>query len=66
MPSPEELINLTKEEICAVLCIFIMEAKNADGQDYTIDTLYDLIIMIQCFLKQNCKSLHFLDEDVFF
>ena len=66
VPSPEELINLSKVEICKVLCKFVMEAKNADGFGYTCDTLYDLIIMVQSFLKQNGKRMKFLEEDVFF
>ena len=57
VPSPDDLITLNKSDICSVLCKFVMEAKNADGKDYTRDTLYDLIIMIQSFLKQNGKPM---------
>ena len=66
IPLSKELINLPKEEICLVLCKFVMEAHNSDGKDYTRDTLYDLIIMVQSFLKQNGKPMKFLEEDVFF
>ena len=66
VPSPEQLITMSKPEICAVLCKFVVEVKNADGVDYTHDTLYDLVIMIQSFLKQHGVVMKFLDEDVFF
>ena len=66
MPSPDELIKLSEEEMCKVLCKFVMEAKNTDGYDYTRDTLYDLIIMVQSFLKENRHPVKFLGDDVFF
>ena len=53
VPSPDDLLMLPKSEVTKVLCLFIMEVKNASGHDYTRDTLYDLIIMVQSFFKQN-------------
>ena len=66
IPSPDELLQYTKQEICKVLCTFVVEAKNADGFDYDRDTLYDLIVMVQSFLKQNRRPMKFFEEDVFF
>ena len=51
VPTPDELINLLKADICKTLCSFVVEAKNVDGDDYNRDTLYDLIVMVQSILK---------------
>ena len=53
VPTPDQLIEMSKSEICKTLCTFVLEAKNSDGGDYNRDTLYDLIVMVQSFLKQN-------------
>ena len=58
VPNPDELVKITSQDICKILCTFIMEVKNANGDDYNRDTLYDLIVMVQSFLKKNghmCK-----------
>ena len=66
VPSPEELINLSKEDICKTLCVFVMEVKNSVGEDYNRDTLYDLIIMVQSFLKQSRYPVKFFEDEIFF
>ena len=40
--------------------------KNANGQDYNCDTLYDLIVMVQLFFKENGKAYRFFDDNDFF
>ena len=66
VPSPDDLISLDKGDIVKTLCMFILEVKNANGEDYTRDTLYDLIVMIQSFFKQNGRPLKFFEDDQFF
>ena len=66
IPTPEELLKLSKADISKVLCTFVLEAKNSDGDDYNRDTLYDLVFMVQSFLKQNCRPLKFFDDVEFF
>ena len=64
VPDPDELIGLPSEEICKMLCMFVMEVKNANG-DYYRDMFYDLMVMVQAFLKKNrCQCKFF--ADVFF
>ena len=63
---PDELLLLTKEEVVKVLCLFVMEVKDACGKDYNRDTLYDLVIMVQSFFKENGKLYKFLDDPDFF
>ena len=65
VPTSDELIILSPQEICHVLCYFIVEVKNVDGKDYTRDTLYDLVVMVQAFLKKNRRPIK-LFEDVEF
>ena len=65
VPIPDELIILDKEGITKTLCIFIMEIKNTNGDDYTCDTLYDLIVMLQSFFKDNKHAFKFFEYDNF-
>ena len=66
VPSPDDLLQMSKKEISDVLCLFVLEVKNANGNDYTRDTLYDLLIMVQSFFKQNKCSYKFLEDTDFF
>ena len=40
--------------------------KDSNGNDYNCDTLYDLMIMVQCFFKENRRPLKFFEDDEFF
>ena len=53
VPDPDELLNWSKEEVTKVMCLFIMEVRNANGDEYNCDTLYDLVVMVQSFFKEN-------------
>ena len=66
VPSPDELIQLDKNGVTKALCLFILEVRNANGDDYTRDTLYDMIVMIQSFFKENGRPLKFFEDDDFF
>ena len=66
VPNPDELIFMEKSDVIKVLCMFILEVKNAAGDDYTRDTLYDLIVMVQAFFKQNRRPFKFFEDDEFF
>ena len=39
VPDPDELLKLPKKDIVNILCLFILEVKNASGEDYNRDTL---------------------------
>ena len=66
VPDPDELIKLSKSEVVSILCLFIMEVKNSSGDDYNRDTLYDLIVMVQSFFKENGLPYKFFNDDEFF
>ena len=66
VPDPDELLKLSKEDITNVLCLFIMEVKNANGDVFNRDTLYNMIVMVQSFFKQNGLAYKFFNDDVFF
>ena len=66
VPSPDELLTIVKEEVVKVVCLFILEVRDANGNDYNRDTLYDLIVMVQSFFKQNRLPYHFFEDDAFF
>ena len=57
---------MLKPDVAKVICLFIHEVKNANGDDYTCDTLYDLIVMVQSFFKQIRKCYKFFEDDEFF
>ena len=66
VPDPDELLTAEKPLIVKTLCLFILEVKDANGNDYNRDTLYDLVIMIQCFFKENGRPFKFFEDDAFF
>ena len=66
VPNPDELIEMCKNNIIKVICMFILEVKDGSGNDYNHDTLYDLIVMVQSFFKQNGLAYKFFDDDAFF
>ncbi|CAC5399500.1 unnamed protein product [Mytilus coruscus] len=53
---------MTNYQLNTVLGYFITEVRNKKGLDYYPNTLYELIICIQRFLRQNEKSISILDE----
>ena len=61
-----ELLNADKGDIVKTLCLFVLQVKDANGNDYNCDTLYDLVIMVQCFFKENQCSYNFFEDDAFF
>ena len=63
---PDELLAASKTDIVKTLCLFIMEVKDSGGNDYNRDTLYDLIIMVQCFFKENRCPYKFFEDTEFF
>ena len=66
VPDPDELVLLSAEGICNVLCKFVLEVKNSNGEDYNRDTLYDMLVMIQSFLKKNKRYCKFFEDTEFF
>ena len=66
VPDPDGLLNASKSDIVKTLCTFILKVKDSNGNDYNCDTLYDLVIMIQSFFKENRKPYKFFEDDEFF
>ena len=66
VPDPDELLKLSKDDITNVMCFFIMEGKNANGEDYNRDSLYDLIVIVQSFFKENRLPYKLFKDDTFF
>ena len=66
VPDPDKLVLLSAEGICNVLCKFVLEVKISNGEDYNRDTLYDMIVMIQSFLKKNQRYCKIFEDTEFF
>ena len=66
VPSPDDLILMTKNDISKIICMFIMEVRDGSGREYNRDTLYDVIVMVQAFFKQNRRPFKFFDDDEFY
>ncbi|KAE8751487.1 hypothetical protein FOCC_FOCC001733 [Frankliniella occidentalis] len=49
----EDILQLTADELNYSLCLFVKEALNPNGQEYTPDTLYYLCLGIQQYLVEN-------------
>ncbi|CAG2234520.1 unnamed protein product [Mytilus edulis] len=53
---------MTNDQLNTVLGYFITEVRNKKGLEYYPNTLYELIICIQRFLRQNDRSISILDD----
>ena len=51
VPTPDDLVDFSKQDIVKVLCMFIHEVRDGNGNEYNCDTLYDMIVMVQAFFK---------------
>lgn len=60
-----DLLLMTDKEMTEVVCRFILEVRKKDGTDYPTETLYDLVLSLQLYLKQNGRKVRFLDDDEF-
>lgn len=47
------------------LCNFITEVRNKEGTNYRPYTIYEIVISIQHFLRQNGNFVSFLDDNDF-
>lgn len=56
------LVTMTNDQLNTVLGYFITEVRNKKGLEYYPNTLYELIICIQRFLRQNDRSISILDD----
>ena len=63
---PDQLLIADKKDIVNTLCLFVLEVKDSNGNDYNRDTLYDLLVMVQSLFKENRKRYKLFEDDAFF
>ena len=61
----KELTGLTLSELNHYLSFFIVEVRNQKGGEYRPNTLYEIIISIQHYLRQKGNFVRFLDDEEF-
>lgn len=52
----QELLELTADELCNALCLFIKEVRKPNGAEYAPDTLFYLCLGIQQYLFENGRA----------
>ncbi len=57
--------DLNPEVLAHVLPTFINEIKHADGEDYPLNTVYSIIVMMQLFFEKKGKTWKLLDGKLF-
>ena len=64
MTSTQELIkqlqDMDKEGLCTWMPKFIAEVRHADGNEYTGETLYQIVCALQRHLRANGREVDFL------
>ena len=55
------LNEFTQEDLCFALCRFITEVKKVDNTDYPLNTVREIIIMLQMHLHRNSIHWKLLD-----
>ena len=53
------------EQLNYIMTRFILEVKNLQGQDYSRETLYDLVVSLQMYLNRVGRNVRFLEQDEF-
>ena len=61
----EMLYTFTQGDLCYSLSRFIREVKKPDGSDYPLNTVRDLVLMIQMYLHENSIYWKLLDNPEF-
>lgn len=60
-----DLLQMSNTDLNAILCRFICEVRKKNNEDYPSDTLYDLVLSLQLYLKHAGRKVRFLDDDCF-
>ena len=60
-----DIITMTNDVLNEALGYFVAEVTNKDGNEYRPNTIYELIISIQHFLRNNGRFVRFLDDAEF-
>lgn len=60
-----DLLTMTDEELNSILCRFICEVRKKNNDDYLSETLYDLVLSLQLYLKHQGRKVRFLDDESF-
>ena len=61
----DDLLSMDNTSLNTHLCSFITEVRNKDGNHYRPNTLYEIVVSIQHFLRQNGNFVSFLDDNDF-
>ncbi|XP_021360810.1 zinc finger MYM-type protein 2-like [Mizuhopecten yessoensis] len=62
---PNNLLDLPVSDINEALTYFVAEVRNKNGEEYRPNTLYELIISIQHYFRQNGRFVNILDDTEF-
>lgn len=60
-----ELLTMSNESLNLALKFFILEVRNKSGKEYYPNTIYELIISLQHYLRANKRFVSFLDDTEF-
>ena len=61
----DNVFTMSNDKLCDVFGRFITEVKTRNGSDYHPNTLYEIIVSIQHYMRQNGKFISLLDDNEF-
>lgn len=61
----DDLLSMDNTSLNNHLCSFITEVRNKEGTNNLPNTIYEIVISIQHFLRQNGNFVSFLDDNDF-
>ena len=59
------LIHMDLDIMCETLCMFVLEIHKQNGDEYTRETLYEIVLSLQNFLAMNGRTVKLLDNTAF-
>ena len=60
-----KLLEIPNDTLNDLLCYFVAEVRNKSGEEYRPNTLYELVVAIQHYIRQSGKFVSFLDDKCF-
>lgn len=60
-----DIVQMSSADLNTILCRFICEVRKKNNEEYPSDSLYDLLLLLQLYLKHAGRKVRFLDDDCF-
>ncbi|XP_021339256.1 zinc finger MYM-type protein 3-like [Mizuhopecten yessoensis] len=60
-----DILDMTDSELNTALTFFVAEVRKVNGEEYRGNTLYEVIVGIQAFLRENSRLVRLLSDDAF-